>query len=256
MRRRLNVLLAAALAALAALISPGRAYGGGGVQAPTPPTIDVGVTEPAGEPTSQPGSGTGAGDGGGEPAPLSPEWQAYVDCVNGGGNCLSPGFVPGDDTPSVAPVIDPAALAQSVVDSVPLHLPGPHTSPPEGGFQLTGVETWFWLDPDTWEPVSARAELPGVWAEVTATPVRAAWEPGDGSATVTCDGPGREHPGTERASTDCGHTYVDVGTFTVHVEVTWEVTWRSSTGAAGELDAITVAADLPLEVQQRQAVTD
>lgn len=214
------------------------------------PTVESEALKPGseGEPTG-PAEPTGSDD---EPAPLSPEWQAYVDCVNAGRNCLIATPL-GDGEP---PTIDPATLAQSAVDSAPLHLPAPHTSPPEGGFQLTGVETWFWLDPETWEPVTARAELPGIWAEVTATPVSASWDPGDGSAAVVCEGPGREHPGTLGATTECGHTFDDVGDYTVTVEVTWAVTWRSSTGAAGELDAITVDAALPLEVQQREAVTD
>lgn len=155
-----------------------------------------------------------------------------------------------------APVIDPAVLAQQARETVALPLPRPHTSPPEDGFQLVGLETWLWLDADRWHPVTARAELPGIWAEVTATPTRATWTPGDGGAAVVCDGPGARHPGTAGSETDCGHTYLDLGTFTLAVEVTFTVTWRASNGTSGAQAPITVGAELPVRVEQRQAVID
>jgi hypothetical protein len=116
--------------------------------------------------------------------------------------------------------------------------------------------TWFWIDPAAWAPVSARAELPGVWAEVTATPTTAVWTPGDGGVAITCAGPGRAHPGTTGATTDCGHAYVEVGSYTLAVEVTYEVTWDSSTGIGGVLEPVVVSATQPVTVEQRQAVID
>jgi hypothetical protein len=154
-----------------------------------------------------------------------------------------------------APVIDPAVAAQVALDSATIPLPAPHTSP-DGVPQMTGMQTWFWLDPATWVPVTARAELPGVWAEVTATPTSATWTPGDGGAPVTCAGPGRAHPGGSGATTDCGHTYLDVGAYTLTVAVTYSVTWTSSTGAGGSYDPITVTSELPVTVEQRQVVID
>ena len=118
------------------------------------------------------------------------------------------------------------------------------------------MATWFWLGPGSWAPISARAELPGIWAEVTATPTHATWTPGDGSAAVTCDGPGRPHPGSAGATTDCGHTYLDVGSHTLGVEVTYAVSWTSSTGASAAFDPITVGAELSVTVEQRQVVID
>jgi hypothetical protein len=147
-------------------------------------------------------------------------------------------------------------LAQQAREAVELPLPRPHTSPPEDGFQLVGLETWFWLDADRWHPVTARAELPGIWAEVTATPTQDSWTPGDGGPVVVCDGPGERHPGTAGSETDCGHTYLDLGSFTIAVEVTFTVTWRASNGASGTQAPITVGAELPVTVEQRQAVID
>jgi len=203
---------------------------------------------------------------GGERGPRRHPGLTYEQCVDvlqftaDREACQLP--VPGAPPPPAAPdappvfVIDPAVLAQEAREAIRLPLPRPHTSPPEDGFQLVGLETWFWLDEASWRPVTARAELPGIWAEVTATPTRATWTSGDGGAAVTCSGPGARHPGTAGAETECGHTYLDVGSHTVEVEVTFAVTWRASNGAAGVQEPITVTADLPITVEQRQAVID
>jgi hypothetical protein len=230
---------------------------------------------PGGSREVAPGGGvaeTGAGDGadggasedgGGPPRHPGLTYEECVDLLERTPDrsaCQLP--VPGAPTPPAAPdappvfVIDPAVLAQEARESVRLPVPQPHTSPPEDGFQLVGLETWFWLDAADWRPVTARAELPGIWAEVTATPTRATWSPGDGRASVACDGPGARHPGTSGAATDCGHTYLDVGSYTIAVEVTFAVTWEASNGASGTQEPITVGAELPITVEQRQAVID
>ena len=134
-------------------------------------------------------------------------------------------------------------------------IPAPNTSPPAGQAQLTGLRTWFWLDAEAWVPVTARAELDGVWAEVTATPVRATWTPGDGGRAVTCLGPARPHPGHDDATTDCGHVYTVMGDYSIEVAVTYEVTWSASTGESGTQDPIVLSTDLPIHVEQRQAVS-
>lgn len=229
------------------------AHAANGLGSP-PPTIDVGVTAPGAGGDGGGTSGQVDTGGGGVPQ-ISPERQAYLDCVASGSTlCMSQPYRPGEPAPA-APAVDPAVLAQAALDSAAIALPEPHTSP-DGVPQLTGLETWFWLDPDSWAPISARAELPGIWAEVTATPTEATWTPGDGGTPVTCAGPGREHPGTEGAETDCGHTYIDVGHHTLTVAVTYAVEWTSSTGAGATLDPIVVTAELPIDVEQRQAVTD
>jgi hypothetical protein len=218
---------------------------------PEPQTIGVGVeTAPASGGATGAEAGEETGGGGGV---VSPEMQAYMDCLaTGVTGCVSPSRVLGEPA---APVVDPAVLAQEALDSATIAVPQPHTSP-DGVPQVTGMETWFWIDPAAWAPVSARAELPGVWAEVTATPTSASWTAGDGGAAVTCAGPGRAHPGTAGATTDCGHTYTDIGSFTLSVDVTYEVAWTSSTGAGAVLDPIVVGNELPIRVEQRQAVID
>jgi hypothetical protein len=155
-----------------------------------------------------------------------------------------------------APVVDPVAVAQEASESLPLVVPQPHTSPSEDGFQLVGIETWYWLDAAAWRPVVVRAEVPGVWVEVTARPTTATWDPGDGRPAVACAGPGAAHPGTNEAATECGHTYLEIGSFVIGVEVAFEVTWVASTGQTGTIPDVVLSAQLPVTVEQRQAVID
>jgi hypothetical protein len=109
-----------------------------------------------------------------------------------------------------------------------------------------------------------------VWAEVTATPVSTTWDAGDGSAPVTCAGPGtaydRSLPESQQ-STDCSHTFrrssadqpqtgssVNDRFFTVTVTTSWQVTWTGSAGGGGTLPVLTTSSSFPLAVAQRQTV--
>lgn len=205
--------------------------------------------------TPTPGSGSGGGTGG-----SGPEYQGGsgggADAGPTQGYACSPNAPVGSaqacdqGDPAAAPA--PEVVAQLALDRVTFSIPEPQTSP--DGHQITGVPTWFWLASDEWLSFTARAELPGVWAEVTAAPVSASWDPGDGSPAVVCDGPGR--PATSGGVPECAHTYTVVGDYTLTLRVTYAVTWRASTGASGSFDAIVLTDTAPVEVQQRQAVTD
>lgn len=146
-------------------------------------------------------------------------------------------------------------VAELAFEQVDIQIPRPHTSP-DGVRQITGLKTWYWLDSSQWTSASARAEVTGVWAEITARPVRAVWTPGDGSDAIACAGPARPHPLTAGATTDCGHVYTDVGSYTIRVAVTYAVTWRSSTGETGTEAPLVLTTNLPITVEQRQVVTD
>lgn len=199
--------------------------------------------------------GSGGGGGGGSEAVDTGPTRCEVMALEGR-SCLTPIGDPatGGGGPP-APVVAPAVLAVSARESVPIVMPEIHTSP-DGVAQLAGLETWFWLPEDQWQSVTARAEVPGLWVQVTATPTTSTWDPGDGSAAVVCDGPGRPHPGTGDASTDCGHTYTDAGSYTLTVEVAYAIEWVASTGESGTLDTLVLVDSEPIDVEQRQAVTD
>lgn len=220
------------------------------------------------------GSDSGRGSGGGSTStgPVrdrnapAPGGRIWCDADVSAFGCTPPDPAPPDPAPPAPAAPAPAApaapplpsaaeVAQRARDEVPIQVPRAHTSP-DGVPQITGLKTWYWMDRSEWTPVTARAELPGIWAEVTATPTKVVWTPGDGTAPITCTGPARPHPGTDGATTDCGHVYTDTASLTLRAAVTYTVTWRSSTGETGTQDAIVLTTNTPITIEERQVVTD
>jgi len=138
---------------------------------------------------------------------------------------------------------DLAALAASAYDRIPLPFPVPSTSPSLDVRPITGLDTWLWIAPASWQTREATAALAGFSVTVTATPVRVVWDMGEGEAPVTCEGPGTvfQDDGPESQSTDCSYIYRwnshdqpgDV--FRASATVEWAVAWTASTGATGAL---------------------
>ena len=168
-------------------------------------------------------------------------------------------YEPGDPAD---PGPDLAALARQAYDQVPLTFPAPATSPAIDVDQITGLPTWLWIDPAGWRELTARAEIPGFWVEVTATPQRLVWEMGDGTR-ITCDGPGTAYDPALPANaqnTDCSHVYRYVSTdqpggrYAASVTTEWTVRWQASTGATGELADASRTTTFDLAVGERQAV--
>lgn len=192
------------------------------------------------------------------------EGQWYVE------RCLAPDgmaeiswnvvFVP-DGTAS-GEQVDPEVLAQQALERLPLAGPPVVTSPPPERDQLVNLATWLWVD-DSWEPVSAAAEVPGVSVTVTAEPRSVEWVMGTGDVVV-CDGPGTPYdPGVGEAaqSTDCSYTYRRSSAaqvaqrYPVTATQIWSVSW-SATGISGggDLGEVTRSTELSLRVAEGQAL--
>jgi hypothetical protein len=78
--------------------------------------------------------------------------------------------------------------------------PGIETSP--GSPSVVQLDTWFWLDANTFrETVGTPAD--GMVA--IATPTNTTWEPGDGTGTIDCAGAGTVY--ATGATSTCTHTY-------------------------------------------------
>jgi hypothetical protein len=172
--------------------------------------------------------------------------------------------------PPAQPPPDPAVLAQQVVRT--LKIPAPSTGRYPAGVMPDGrpytavhAYTWFWTDPAGWQPLSASASLRGVSVTVTATPSALEFTPGDGSAAVSCSGPGvawnAQSFGPWAASpVGCDYVYPHSSAGFPDQEVTatygivWHITWTSNTGAHGALPDLTTAARSSFVVAQVQAV--
>jgi hypothetical protein len=176
-----------------------------------------------------------------------------------------PVFVADGEDPPVA--VTPAQLAQQALRQLRVPKPTIKRSPSErnadDGVPYTWVNlwTWYWTSPARWRSLSERATAGAVFAEVTVTPLRLVLEPGDGSAAVSCSGPGRPWRRSDGNSAPsdggCGFRYQRVttgGPLTATVSIRWLVTWTGSGGAGGSLPEMTTSASSTFAVQQVQAV--
>lgn len=159
--------------------------------------------------------------------------------------------------------VDPAALAEQAADRVPIPAPGLGINPsPESG-AVVFVDTWLWVDPAAWRPVSAQAAAGGLTVTATASPRRVVWDMGNGDQ-ITCDGPGTPYDPSRSAaeqSTDCSYTYrhssarAEGGAYTVTATVVWQVTWAVAGGAGGgDLGAASRSQSVRVPVKEIQAV--
>lgn len=174
-------------------------------------------------------------------------------------------------TPAVYDLLVQVLVSEAYAEVAP-PFAVPFTSPARDDQQLVGLPTWMWIDPAAWQPVSATAEVPGVSATVTATPVRVVWDMGErapygrsiaaGGDPVPCDGPGQpfDPAGGDDQETDCSYVFQwdstgeDDSAFHAAATVEWAASYTASTGQAGDLDTITRTTEFPLTVTQRQAV--
>ncbi|MEU8605340.1 ATP/GTP-binding protein [Streptomyces parvulus] len=156
--------------------------------------------------------------------------------------------------------IDPAVLAQRVVDSMTLL--GPDIASPRAtGRYTVGVPVWMWVNQSatTYGPNTASASAGGVAVTATAKVSKIVWQMGDGS-TVTCAGPGTPYRGSSAMvkSPTCGHRYSATsadapgGRYSVTATSTWTIDWQGG-GQSGQLEEIRQS-DMQVAVGELQVV--
>jgi hypothetical protein len=162
--------------------------------------------------------------------------------------------------------VDPRVLALRALAQLTLPTPSGHRSPSEtqiyegSPFTYVNLWTWFWTDPGTWRVRTATAHAGGVSATVTVTPTRLTFDPGDGSAPVTCQGPGSAWSSTDGNAAPtgaaCGYQYeaATQSPLTSTQSITWAVSWRSNDGTNGTLPDLTTSKAGRLMVLQIESV--
>src|ERR1039458_5605802 len=212
-----------------------------------------------------PGSSGGSGSGGGTTT-VTCTWQGPLTTITVADNLL-PGPVlygtptsatPEDYVVTCTPVLDdevgewlaevwpqppadptPGQVAQTA--EADLNLPAPTVSTaPSGGKAIVNLESWLWIDPADWTPITKSATADGITATATATPVAVVWDMGDGNQVI-CNGPGVAYntniPDADE-STNCGYTYQETSAngpdqqCTITTAIEYDVTW-TSVGVAG-----------------------
>ncbi|WP_163819638.1 hypothetical protein [Phytoactinopolyspora alkaliphila] len=179
------------------------------------------------------------------------------------------GFIWLADDPLGPPPVDPAALAQQILDDMDLQpieigmAPAPIDQRPDS-LGLVGAPVWLWAvdpSPQTWGPVEDSMSEGGITVTVTAAVEEASWDTGDGSIR-TCTDPGtayRESLGV-RESPNCGHTYQQTSrqhpdqAFTVTATTHWAASWEASTGESGTLDVDPLTSTARVRIGERQLI--
>lgn len=168
-------------------------------------------------------------------------------------------FVPGNATPP-----NPADLARSALDRMRLASPNIHMAPQPPLMTYVGLETWLWMDPGQWDPLSLTVTAGATSVTVVAEPVAAGWDLTAGS--TTCSSAGRPWVKGMSASeqTDCSYTFDQVsdrqpeGKFPVTSTLTYQVDWTCSgvcltaSGTLGRVDGL--PGDAAIRVGERQSV--
>ncbi len=194
-----------------------------------------------------------------------------IDYYNVLVHCGYPGAPPGGvfqilSGPELNPGPDPLALraealAKITVPEPPVSSNPPHDQPDR--FGLVNIPTWFWLDAGYWTPQSASATDPtgAVTVSVTATPLHADWDPGDGSAPIRCLDAGLEwNRGMAEDASDCSHMYTRSSAgrpgddYSLEVAVEWEYSWAINGTPQGPFGTTNVATPFDYAVGEIQAV--
>jgi len=159
--------------------------------------------------------------------------------------------------------VPPEQLAKQALERVPLPQPVIRMNPATDTGAVTNVETWLWIDPDQWQPVSATASAGNVTVTTTATPERVVFDMGNGDS-VTCRGPGTAYdPGRPAAgqTTRCAYTYRrssahrGEGRYVVTATVLYRVAWSASgIAAGGVLPPVSHSGSVLLRVAEIQAL--
>jgi len=183
-----------------------------------------------------------------------------------------PGAAPGAlaaAPPPPPPPPDPAVLAQQAYGELTLPEPSAKRSPDEGnsdpqngGLPYTWTNLWTWVWAAEWPTLARTVDLRGVSATVTATPTALIFDPGDGSAPITCPGRGRPWTTVDGSAPPsaggCGHMYRAVtpdGPLTATTSIQWSVAWTSNVGVGGTFPALTTQTTSWFLVEQIQVVT-
>ena len=184
--------------------------------------------------------------------PDSVPW--FVQCDNGyAGIAWVPDSAPGEPAVVVTggdPPVDPAVLAASLLDTMPLP-PIALGANPEVG--LVAVPTWYWVEGYDGQPLAASRTLGAITVDVEVEPEWYLWTFGDGT-TQTAATTGQPYPD----ESEIQHTYerASVGSsgYAVHLEISFEARYRVNSGPWQALDPVTQTYTRSYPVQQLQAV--
>ena len=154
----------------------------------------------------------------------------------------------------------PALLEQLEKAALPKPTPVFELLDKEFGWAYVRTPLDFRAGAGSWRTVSVTASIGPLWATVTARPTRLTFDPGDpaGAGSVSCSGDGPVAPYVAEVPGVCSYTYVNASStspydgyhFVASLTTGWSISWTSSTGAGGPLDAYSTSTTAELAVAE------
>jgi hypothetical protein len=138
-------------------------------------------------------------------------------------------------------------IARILADQARALAPTPHIEISPQRVGLTGLPSYFWVEPPA--PVSASAGIGGALVVAEARPVQYVWSFDDGAQLVTHH-PGAPWRAAARRGVSIRHTYETNGARTVALEQVWEARWRVDDGAWQGLGFFSVTGVRPYRVRE------
>lgn len=182
------------------------------------------------------------------PPPPGDEW-VFRTCAPSPGGAF---YLDGPPTLAVAGVTDArpfqwAALSHAIA-IVTLHQPDLATSPPIDD-HVVAVPAWIATTPATATVLNESVTDGPVTVTITATPTHLTFDPGDGSAELTCT------PAPTTPTEACGHTYSVNGTYGTTAHLHYTVDWTSTIGGSGTIaDGAVTTTQTDLTVREIQSL--
>jgi hypothetical protein len=187
-------------------------------------------------------------------SPLSaPEGHDWLVCEDVRTGVKSYRIVPKAAEPKVPTARD---LVEAARARLTVPVPGIRTAPPRGGRMLVGVRTWFWIDQEEPEPVTA--SIPGLSATLTARPIDTTVAFADGTRLRCAGGGVPWDPGRSASEqrSDCTRVFQVAGDERVEATVRWSLSWTASNGQRGTLPPLARTSAVVLHLQAAEATTD
>lgn len=191
----------------------------------------------------------------------APEDGTIWACSNQGFGTYTRFLVPNGETPAL---VDPGVLAQQALGQMKLATPAISMAPAPPLRTYVGLETWLWMPPEQFSPLSLTVTAGPTAVTVVAKPVRSTWDMGAGSTTCNSAGRAWVKGYDDSQTTDCSYTYDRVSTgqlsdaFPVTATLAYQVDWTCAGGCLasgdtlGEVNGASGAA--AIEVGERQSV--
>ncbi|HEY0521244.1 MAG TPA: hypothetical protein VGC84_17270 [Ilumatobacteraceae bacterium] len=157
----------------------------------------------------------------------------------------------------------PVDIARFAYQKIASLVPKPSVAfSPPADKMIVNFETWLGVTPSP--PITATATIPGLSATVTAQPIDIEWTTGSKVAGDTTLISCRPWGSIESAQDGCSWTpaYPSVGKVTgtddqrYHgtVTITWQVSWRASNGATGDLGDLRTTTPIQMGVREIQTI--